>query len=90
MLTEQAVMAAARRCRPWVEGSNKVYICDVAAELGTTTDDLAPELLRLHRESTRREDFLARCDLVQAADPARLARSGVRWLNAQFDFVVVA
>ena len=85
MLTEEQVMAAARRCRPWAAGSRKIYISDVARELGATTGALAGELLRIHRE--RRGGLLARCDLVQAADPERLSQSEVRWLNSEYHFV---
>lgn len=58
----------------WI-GSDKVFICDVAARLGSTTTRIAALLLVGRNKGWIR---LARADLAAAMDPAKIAGSAVQ------------
>lgn len=85
-VTADSVNAAARKIiadgRGW--GDSKAYICDVAAELGTSTRELAPVLMGLLAAG---QVYLSRADLVEALDQAKLRASYIDHLGAEFHFV---
>jgi len=85
MATAAEIRAAAERCRPWHPASSKRWICDVAQALGLNTDQARETLLTANRVVPG--GLLRRCDLVQAADQAKLAASEIRDGNAEFHFV---
>ena len=66
------VLRAARLCRPWTEGANKIYLCDLADALGAQLETIGSELLALDRAG---EIDLCRADMVAAFDADKLRRS---------------
>lgn len=82
---EKRIVDAASGLKPWAEGSPKIYISDLAEKLGVSVSELAPYLIRLDQETPG--GILARIDLVQAADRAKLDASSVRHLNAEYQAI---
>lgn len=84
----KAIKAAAAKVGPAGRfGDNKVYLCEVAKVMGMEFGAFAAVVTKLNN---RMLVELSRADLVQAMDPAMVAASEARWLNATYHFIRLA
>lgn len=80
-----AAVAIARRGDGWGSDRPKVYLSDLADELGETVPGMTMDLLRWHRDGLV---VLQRADLAGAMDPAKLRASEIETPIARYHFIV--